>query len=90
MKDNMHIFSEDDPLHGTWKDDWRLTNGNNGASVEGLHFQHRLFDRTICIEDFDECAYCYKQFDTDEQHPLSAYYCRKKSFWVCVTYYSFH
>lgn len=88
MKDNMHIFSEDDPLYGTWKDDWRLTNGYNGASVEGLHFQHRLFDRTICIEDFDECAYCYKQFDADEQHPLSAYYCRKKPFWVCETCFS--
>jgi len=84
MEYNTHIYNEGDPLYGTWEDDWRLLVGYD-SGVNNLDFQHRLFDRTISIEDFDLCEYCHKSFDEDEKHPIHAYYCQRRHFWVCET-----
>ena len=38
-----------------WRDDWRLM-GQEGYLMRA-HLQHRKFDRSICIEDFDQCDF---------------------------------
>ncbi|MCR5808105.1 MAG: hypothetical protein K6G56_00930 [Clostridiales bacterium] len=61
--------------------EWRLTAWE--ACQIGNCMQHRVFDRTIVIEDFDKCSLCYERFDTDEKHPQKAYYCPDNHRWVC-------
>ena len=79
---NTHKYSEGDPLYGTWEDDWRLIDEH--TELIGLPLQHRTFDRTICIEDYDECSFCYAQFDKDDAYrPKKAYYCAEKHCWIC-------
>ena len=85
MENNTHIYSEGDPLYGTWEDDWRLL---STRPKKHLHYLHRVFDRTISFEDFDSCEYCYDQFDEDESHPKTAYYCREEHYWVCEKCYN--
>lgn len=83
MENNKHIYNADDPLYGTWEDDWRLLSANPETRK---HFLHRLFDRTICYDDYDQCDFCYHCFDEeDEAHPETAYYCTDTGSWVCET-----
>lgn len=64
-----------------WRDDWRLM-GQEGYLMRA-HLQHRKFDRSICIEDFHQCDFCWRPFDEDRMHPLDAYYCAKERTWIC-------
>ena len=80
MEYNTHIYNEGDPLYGTWEDDWRLL---STSPEKNLHFLHRVFDRTISIEDYDRCEYCHDTFDEDESQPKTAYYCPEMHYWVC-------
>ena len=82
MEYNTHIYKEGDPLYGTWEDDWRLL---STFPEKNLHFLRRVFDRTICIEDYDQCEFCYAIFDEDEENPKTAYYCPQERYWVCET-----
>jgi PAS domain-containing protein len=82
MEYNTHIYNEGDPLYGTWEDDWRLL---STSPKKDLHFLRRVFDRTICIEDYEKCEFCYAIFDEDEENPKTAYYCPQERYWVCKT-----
>lgn len=87
MENNkIHKYSKGHPLYGTLEDDWRLLDPH--TEFVGVTLQYRTFDRTICIEDFDECDFCYEQFDKeDAYHPKKAYYCVEKHCWICETCY---
>lgn len=65
---------------GTWRDDWRIM-GQEGYLIN-QHLQHRRFDRALCVEDFDQCEFCWAVFD-DTVPPRMAYYCPDKKVWVC-------
>lgn len=78
QNDKQNIITSDD----AWQEDWRLLMGQEGYLMRE-HLQHRRFDRSICIEDYDECAFCYSSFDEDKMHPLDAYYCANQHTWIC-------
>lgn len=64
--------------------DWRIM-GQEGYLMNAF-LQHRIFDRSICIEEYDDCDFCHDWFDAeDEAHPKKAYYCPDKHIWVCET-----
>lgn len=64
-----------------WRDDWRIM-GQEGYLYE-QRLQHRQFDRTICIEDYDQCEFCWAVFDKDKDNPAIAYFCPSAHSWVC-------
>lgn len=66
---------------GTWRDDWRIM-GQEGYLMN-KRLQHRRFSRALCVEDFDQCEFCWAIFDKDRAHPLPAYFEPEKKVWVC-------
>lgn len=65
----------------TWRDDWRIQ-GQEGYLTD-KHLEHRRFNRSICIEDYDQCEFCWRVFDKDKEHPLTAYYEPINHVWIC-------
>ena len=66
---------------GTWRDDWRIM-GQEGYLLdkELLYIQ---FDRSICIEDYDQCEFCWKCFDEDKDQIQYAYFEPIGKKWIC-------
>ena len=73
--------SGNDECKGTWRDDWRIM-GQEGY-LKGKELVYQVFDRSICIEDFDQCEFCWKVFDRDKKKPNKAYYCPSEKVWIC-------
>ena len=74
---------DDCKWRGTWREDWRIR-GQEGYLMR-KKLQHRVFSREICIEDYDQCEFCWKVFDQDSNHPLFAYYEPTERVWICET-----
>lgn len=70
----------------TWRDDWRIQ-GQEGYLLN-KHLQHRRFCRELCVEDFDQCEFCWTVFDKDISHPLKAYFEPVKKVWICEKCYN--
>ncbi len=66
---------------GTWRDDWRIQ-GQEGYLLN-KHLQHRRFCRALCVEDFDQCEFCWKVFDEDKNDPQFAYFESDEKVWIC-------
>lgn len=64
-----------------WRDDWRVM-GQEGYLMD-KRLQHRRFDRSICVEDFTQCEFCWSTFDEDPEHPLMAFFSPDEKVWVC-------
>ena len=70
---------------GTWRDDWRLM-GQEGYLMDKV-LVHRIFDRSLCVLDFDQCDFCHKVFDKNPDHPLPAYFQPDQKLWICEECY---
>ena len=66
---------------GTWREDWRIM-GQEGYLLN-KHLEHRLFQRSLCVEDFDQCEFCWAVFDKNKELPLKAYYAPDIKVWIC-------
>ncbi len=71
---------------GTWRDDWRIQ-GQEGYLLN-KQLQHRRFCRALCVEDFDQCEFCWTVFDKDKRHPLNAYFEPVRKVWICEKCYN--
>lgn len=65
----------------TWREDYRIQ-GQEGYLLN-KHLQHRKFDRKLCVEDFDQCEFCWSCFDEDKSCPLNAYFEPMVKVWIC-------
>lgn len=70
---------------GTWRDDWRIM-GQEGYLME-RKLQHRRFNRTLCVEDYDQCEFCYECFDTDPKYISKAFFDPITKCWICEDCY---
>ena len=70
---------------GTWRDDWRVM-GQEGYLL-GKRLQHRRFNRALCIEDYDQCEFCWDAFDKDPKNPAMAYFEPEQHLWICEKCY---
>ena len=86
MSDDKKWWLPPDTFTGTWRDDWRIM-GQEGYLLK-KHLQHRRFDRELCIEDFDQCEFCWAVFDKDKTHPEKAYYEPINKRWICEQCYT--
>lgn len=66
---------------GTWRDDWRVM-GQEGYLLN-KHLQYRIFSRELCVEDYDQCAFCWCCFDKNSDNPMKAYFEPIKKHWIC-------
>lgn len=71
---------------GTWRDDWRIM-GQEGY-LRKKRLQHRYFNRSLCVEDFDQCEFCWDCFDDDPAHPMMAYFEPINKHWICEECYN--
>ena len=66
---------------GTWREDWRIA--GQESYLKNKVLQHRLFDRSICVEDYTQCEFCWALFDKDKDNPIMAYFQPDEKVWVC-------
>ncbi len=71
---------ESENLKG-WRNDWRIMGQEGYLMNEPL--QYRRFDRSICVEDFLQCEFCWAAFDEDPENPLKAYFAFHQKCWIC-------
>ncbi len=71
---------------GTWKDDWRIM--NQEVYLLNKKLEHRRFDRALCVEEHDQCDFCWALFDKDKENPSYAYYSPDEKVWVCEECYN--
>ena len=70
-----------DDWRNDWRNDWRIM-GQEGYLLD-KQLLHIRFDRALCVEDFDQCEFCWAVFDKDKEHPKTAYFEPEKKVWVC-------
>lgn len=66
---------------GTWREDWRIA-GQEGYLLD-KKLIHMRFDRKLCVEDYDQCEFCWALFDKDKDNPSMAYFQPEEKVWVC-------
>ena len=62
---------------GTWRDDWRIM-GQEGYLMNKT-LQWRLFDNSICVDDFRQCEFCWDTFDENTY----AFFEPTQKIWIC-------
>ena len=71
---------------GTWRDDWRIM--NQEIYLQNKQLQHRRFDRSLCVDEHEQCDFCWALFDKDKDNPLYAYYVPDEKVWICEKCYN--
>lgn len=72
---------EEPDWKGTWREDWRIA-GQEGYLLD-KKLIHMRFDRKLCVEDYDQCEFCWDVFDEDKNNPKMAYFQPEEKVWVC-------
>lgn len=74
-------MSENERPPVDWDTDWRIM-GQEGYLMD-REVVYRKFDRSICVEDFDQCEFCWAVFDKDPENPEFAYHVPSEKVWIC-------
>lgn len=81
MEEDKWWLPDPSTWEGTWRDDWRIMGQERYLMNKRL--QCMKFDRSICIEDYTQCEFCWCTFDEDPNEPLMAYFEPNEKVWIC-------
>ena len=80
------LINNSKKANDSWLDDWRIQ-GQEGYLMN-KYLVFRTFDRKLCVEDYDQCEFCWSVFDKDKHHPKKAYYQPDEKVWICEKCYN--